>query len=129
MPIRKLDRLAVLEASSALGNDVDGRSRIDIQCQNCKERYTLFPKKGDDNNLQCANCGQLLPIRSIRQGRGLATPSIQQKPSLPQSEELKKKAGRTRTPKSINNATKERSEIEQSLIDKGYEIIDSTNYH
>src|SRR6266487_6793816 len=54
-----------------------------FQCVNCKERYYLIDKKGDNNNnLFCINCGHLTPIRTIKHSRGIAAPSIQQQTAI-----------------------------------------------
>lgn len=79
-------------------------------------------KKGDDKNLFCTNCGERTPLRSVKSGRGLAAPSIQQPATIVQSEKLKGK--KTRTPHGIN---RDKSELEQALLNRGYEVIDSTN--
>lgn len=108
---RKQDTIKVLE-QSLTGVDKS------LRCEHCKERTFLQPKKGDNNNLFCLNCGNLTPVRTIRHARGLTAPTIQQPTAIVQSQATKRK------PRGIN---RDKSELEQALLNRGYQIID-VNY-
>lgn len=91
-----------------------------LQCQNCKERHYFVIKEIDTNNAFCTNCGHTTPLRQIKHGRGLTAPSIQQESAVVQS---KNPIIAHRRPRGIND--NKRTQLEQDLISKGYEIIDS----
>ena len=114
---RKSDHIKVLESDS-----VTLTGNRNLQCQNCKERYQLTAIKGDNNSLLCTNCGHKTPIRTIKHSRGLASPTIQQLTVIVQSSQIKER-GKDRKPKGIGNRKK--SELEESLLQRGYTIIDS----
>ena len=91
-----------------------------LQCQNCKERHYFTITALDTNNAFCTNCGHTTPLRQIKHGRGLTAPSIQQDTAIVQN---KNPNVAHRRPKGINN--NKRSELEQDLINKGFQVIDS----
>lgn len=110
---RKRDSIKVLDTTSDAKQLAKG-----LQCSNCKERHYFVIKEGDTNNAFCCNCGHLTPLRQVKHGRGLAAPSIQQPPAIVQSKTLPP----SRKPLGINRKV---NELEQSLIQKGYTMIDS----
>lgn len=110
---RKRDSIKVLDTTSDARQLAKG-----LQCSNCKERHYFVIKQGDANNAFCTNCGHVTPLRQMKHSRGLTTPSIQQlSPALVQS-----KKDPRRKPQGINRKV---NELEQSLIQKGYTMIDS----
>lgn len=111
---RKQDSFIVIE-STMTGVDQT------LRCDHCQERSFLKSVKGDNNNLFCTNCGNRTPVRTIKHSRGLAAPSIQQPTAVVQSTLGKH---RTRKPQGVN---RDKSELEESLLSRGYEIISS--YH
>jgi hypothetical protein len=113
---RKSDHIKILESDSATLSRNSG-----YQCINCKERHYMVAKKGDNSNLFCTNCGHLTPLRTIKHGRGLAAPFIQQPTAIIQSES--KIRGRDRKPRGVNSDKKD--PLVESLISKGFQIIDS----
>lgn len=117
---RRLDRISVLESG---GLNLGAIQNTGYRCQNCKERDFLVKKSSDDSNFFCTNCGQPTPIRSVRTNRGIAAPTIQQKPAIVQSENARNQLGSQRRPKGIN---RQRSELEQALLSRGYEVSNSS---
>ena len=91
-----------------------------LQCSNCKQRSQCVPKAGDNNNVFCLVCGNIMPVRSIRHARGLAIPAVQERPAIVQSQQARTT---TRQPKTI--VEKRRSELADSLTEQGYTVIDS----
>jgi hypothetical protein len=69
------------------------------------------------------NCGALTPLRTVKHGRGLAEPAIQnlEQTALIQSDKPNVK-GRDRRPRGIH--TNKKNELEESLISKGFQVID-----
>ncbi len=120
---RKSDHIKILESDSATLSRNHG-----FQCLNCKERYQLVQKKGDNNNLFCLNCGALTPRRTVKHGRGLALPAIQQtqqdQTGIAQASAAatSNNRGRDRKPKGIHSGKK--NELEESLISKGFQVTD-----
>lgn len=111
---RKRDNIKVLDTTSNARQLAKG-----LQCSNCKERYYFIIKQGDANNAFCTNCGHVTPLRQMKHSRGLTAPSIQQlSPSIVQSSNKEL----TRKPQGIN---RKRNALEQSLLDKGYSVVDS----
>jgi hypothetical protein len=95
-----------------------------IICHNCKQRHHLIERNIDTNNLFCTHCGALTPIRSVKHSRGLAAPAIQSGRTAIAQPKRNVAMGRNRLPSGIHN-NKQRNPIEQMLIDKGFEIVDS----
>lgn len=117
---RKSDHIKILESDSYSLSKNHG-----YQCSNCKERYQLIQKKGDNNNLFCTNCGALTPLRTVKHSRGLAAPAIQmleRTAAVIQSDKPNVR-GKDRRPKGINSDKK--NELEESLISKGFQVKDS----
>jgi DNA-directed RNA polymerase subunit RPC12/RpoP len=117
---RKSDHIKILESDSANLSRNHG-----YRCLNCKEQYQLIANPGDEkNNLKCLNCGALTPRRTVKHGRGLAVPSIQQEEqtAIVQTDKPNIK-GKDRRPKGIHSGKK--NELEESLISKGFQVTDS----
>lgn len=110
---RKRDTIKVLDTTSDAKQLAKG-----LQCSNCKERHYFVIKQGDANNAFCTNCGHVTPLRQMKQSRGLTIPSIQQlSPALVQS----KKDPRRK----LQGINRKVSELEKSVTEKGYTIIES----
>ena len=114
---RKRDVIKVLDVAAS----TQDLARSGLQCHNCKERHYFVPRAGDNLNLFCTNCGSLTPIRTIKRSRGLSAPVVQQQTVIVQNSANKTIA--KRKPKGVNDGKK--SELEQSLIEKGFTVIDS----
>ncbi len=117
---RKSDHIKILETDSTILFLNHG-----FRCVNCKERYQLIQKKGDNNNLFCMNCGALTPRRTVKHGRGLAEPAIQneEQTALVQSDKQNVRGRDRRKPAGIHSGKK--NPLEESLISKGFQVIDS----
>lgn len=113
---RKSDHIKVLEYNL---NDAKQLAK-GLQCQNCKERHYFTITPLDTNRAFCTNCGHSTPLRQIKHGRGLTAPSIQQDTAIVQN---KNPNVAHRKPRGIHD--NKRSELEQDLISKGFEVIDS----
>lgn len=111
---RKRDTIKVLDTTADAKQLAKG-----LQCSNCKERHYFVVTEMDANNAFCTHCGHTTPLRQVKHGRGLTAPSIQQPPAIVQSQ---KTLPSDRKPRSINRKT---HELEQSLIQRGYTVIDS----
>jgi transcription elongation factor Elf1 len=112
---RKRDSIKVLDTSPSTSQEL----ARNYQCINCKERnYLTF--KADTIHLFCTNCGHLTPTRTAKHSRGLAAPVGQQQTFIVQSKNVEK--GTDRRPYGIN---RKKNPLEESLIQKGYTVIDS----
>ena len=93
-------------------------------CSNCKQRHYLVEKKTDNKNLFCTHCGALTPIRSVKHGRGLAAPAIQNQQTAIAQPTKNIGIGKNRIPAGIHS-NKQKNPLEDMLIKKGFQIIDS----
>lgn len=113
---RRSDHIKIVESDSTRLSRSSGH-----QCSNCKERYQLIILPTDLNNLFCSNCGHTTPVRTVKHGRGLAAPSIQQPTAIIQSKNPT--SAKDRKPQGINRG-KKKDPIEQQLINQGFQVID-----
>ena len=96
----------------------------DTICQNCKSRHELITLKTDTNNLRCLHCGALTPIRSVKHGRGLTAPAIQNQQTAIAQPTKNIGIGKNRIPTGIHS-NKQKNPLEEQLIKKGFQIIDT----
>jgi hypothetical protein len=112
---RKRDSIKVIE--------VDGKGLADslgLRCQNCSQRHYFVQRPTEANALFCTHCGHITPTRKAKHGRGLVAPVVQQQTAIIQNDSHKVTR---RKPRGITD--QKNNALEQSLVAKGYTVIDS----